>query len=324
MRNIAEKKKLEAEAAAAAGTTAAAVAAQQQVCVPVRGSGQGSGGSVGACACVCVCVVLNMSVCARCLACKQAGQQACVGACWCEQLCAGRRLCRVPSMGGVRTHPARPKPPSPPPPLPPSTGSSRGVRRGCGGEAEEAVGQPGAGGARVSARARHAHACALVAALASAFGLRWVAACAFVGLCLCVLSTAGGAAQLVRISSCCPPHPLPPTPRRKRAKVSEWDAVEPTPAGGSRWDATPGLGAGAETPAWGGETPGLGAGGRWDATPGAAGGATPGGATPGGATARRNRWDTTPAHVSGCSVERARARAGLLCAAVSGTPRPRT
>eukprot|EP00983_Pelagomonas_calceolata_P082531 1155956-Pelagomonas_calceolata.AAC.10 len=85
---------------------------------------------------------------------------------------------------------------------------------------------------------------------------------------------------------------------RKRPKASDWDAVEPTPAVGSRWEATPGLGAAAETPAWGGETPGLGAG-RWDATPGGAGGMTPGGATPGGGTSRRNRWDTTPAQIGG-------------------------
>eukprot|EP00200_Dunaliella_tertiolecta_P005817 CAMPEP_0202341054 /NCGR_PEP_ID=MMETSP1126-20121109/2226_1 /ASSEMBLY_ACC=CAM_ASM_000457 /TAXON_ID=3047 /ORGANISM="Dunaliella tertiolecta, Strain CCMP1320" /LENGTH=1282 /DNA_ID=CAMNT_0048931841 /DNA_START=176 /DNA_END=4025 /DNA_ORIENTATION=+ len=89
-----------------------------------------------------------------------------------------------------------------------------------------------------------------------------------------------------------------PTGVEKRPKASDWDAVEPTPAVGSRWEATPGLGAAAETPAWGGETPGLGAG-RWDATPGGAGGMTPGGATPGGGTSRRNRWDTTPAQIGG-------------------------
>ncbi len=72
----------------------------------------------------------------------------------------------------------------------------------------------------------------------------------------------------------------------RRKKSSEWDAVEATPAVGSRWDATPGLGG--ATPAWdGGATPGLG-GSRWDATPGPAGG--------GGSSSRRNRWDdATPA-----------------------------
>lgn len=80
--------------------------------------------------------------------------------------------------------------------------------------------------------------------------------------------------------------------RACRKKASEWDAVEATPAVGSRWDATPGLGAAAATPAWGdGATPGLGS--RWDATPGAGGAAAP--------TPRRNRWDdATPGQVGVC------------------------
>lgn len=76
---------------------------------------------------------------------------------------------------------------------------------------------------------------------------------------------------------------------RKKAKISDWDAVEATPSV-SRWDATPGRAAdatpGGATP--GGATPGAtpGAGGRWDATPGRG----DSGSTP----ARRNRWDETP------------------------------
>ena len=71
---------------------------------------------------------------------------------------------------------------------------------------------------------------------------------------------------------------------RKKARVSDWDAVEATPSA-SRWDATPG-GTADATPGrdrWD-ATPG-GGGTRWDATPGRADGVTP---------ARKNRWDETP------------------------------
>lgn len=68
---------------------------------------------------------------------------------------------------------------------------------------------------------------------------------------------------------------------RKKAKVSDWDAVEATPSV-SRWDATPGPATDATPGRWD-QTPGAGS--RWDATPGRADGATPG---------RRNRWDETP------------------------------
>lgn len=70
--------------------------------------------------------------------------------------------------------------------------------------------------------------------------------------------------------------------RRKKARVSDWDAVEATPSV-SRWDATPGGSADATPGRWD-ATPG-GGGSRWDATPGRADGATP---------ARKNRWDETP------------------------------
>lgn len=74
-------------------------------------------------------------------------------------------------------------------------------------------------------------------------------------------------------------------PCRKKARTSEWDTTEATPAV-NRWDATPGradeFGA---TPGRGGATPGLTPGhSRWDATP------TPGRAGT-EATPRRNRWD---------------------------------
>mmetsp|Transcript_33913 Transcript_33913/g.75203 ORF Transcript_33913/g.75203 Transcript_33913/m.75203 type:complete len:1276 (-) Transcript_33913:815-4642(-) len=87
----------------------------------------------------------------------------------------------------------------------------------------------------------------------------------------------------------------------KRSKASDWDAIEATPAVGSRWDATPGPAA-VDASRWdatpgpgAGETPAWGAGGasRWDATPAA-------GAT--GPTPRRNRWDdATPARVDGAT-----------------------
>lgn len=67
---------------------------------------------------------------------------------------------------------------------------------------------------------------------------------------------------------------------RKKAKVSDWDAVEATPSV-SHWDATPGPATDATPGRWD-QTPGAGS--RWDATPGRAE------ATPG----RRNRWDETP------------------------------
>lgn len=64
---------------------------------------------------------------------------------------------------------------------------------------------------------------------------------------------------LIRIAIChlshvcaCPFMPCRPKP------TSDWDMAEPTPALGSRWDATPGLGGGlgsGATPAWGGATP---------------------------------------------------------------------
>ena len=70
--------------------------------------------------------------------------------------------------------------------------------------------------------------------------------------------------------------------RSKKAKVSDWDAVEATPSV-SQWDATPGRPADATPGRWDATpTP---AGSRWDATPGRADGATP---------ARKNRWDETP------------------------------
>lgn len=98
--------------------------------------------------------------------------------------------------------------------------------------------------------------------------------------------------------------------RRKKQKVSDWDAPEATPAVG-RWDATPGHqeGAGA-TPgkAWEatpGATPAV-AGSRWDATP-----------TGVGSTPRRNRWDETPTpgHVSALAHPHCMApvNQGLLC-----------
>jgi len=70
--------------------------------------------------------------------------------------------------------------------------------------------------------------------------------------------------------------------RSKKAKVSDWDAVEATPSV-SQWDATPGRPADATPGRWDATpTP---AGSRWDATPGRGDGATP---------ARKNRWDETP------------------------------
>ena len=75
-------------------------------------------------------------------------------------------------------------------------------------------------------------------------------------------------------------------PCSKKARTSEWDTTEATPAVG-RWDATPGRADefGATPGRGGGATPGLTPGhSRWDATP------TPGRAGT-EATPRRNRWD---------------------------------
>jgi hypothetical protein len=80
----------------------------------------------------------------------------------------------------------------------------------------------------------------------------------------------------------------------KKAKVSDWDAVEATPSV-SQWDATPGRTTDATPGRWDATpTP---SGSRWDATPGRADGATP---------ARKNRWDETPTpgrvSIAACAV----------------------
>lgn len=70
---------------------------------------------------------------------------------------------------------------------------------------------------------------------------------------------------------------------RKRAKASDWDTAEATPAV-ARWDATPGPASDATPGRWD-ATPGVAGGSRWDATPGR---------DPLEPTPRKNRWDETP------------------------------
>ena len=73
---------------------------------------------------------------------------------------------------------------------------------------------------------------------------------------------------------------------RKRAKASEWDSVEATPAV-NRWDNTPGPVDADATPGRWDQTPGVGGSSKWAQTP------TPG-RDPSEPTPRKNRWDETP------------------------------